>query len=128
MLLNALAPVLSALDAATQKHQIIASNIANARTEGYVSLRATLVPTFAAAFESAGGNGMAAASSSNALSALAVRLDVQPDVDAQGQARPVQIDEQMAALSENTLHYSVLAKATARHMSVLNMAVSDGKK
>lgn len=126
MLFESLLPVTTALDATSQRHRVIATNIANAQAAGYVPMRTSFTTMYAQ------GATRATTSTETGLNlgiaSLAVRLQVEPDLDAHGGIRPVRIDEQMAALSENTLQYAILTKGLNRQLSLLSAAISEGKK
>lgn len=103
-----------ALDAATLRQQVIATNIANASSAGYVPMRAS----FAAQVEDGLRGG--------ALPALQVRID--PERSINGGPAVVHIDTEVAALAENNLHYQALVRGLNRHLSILASAVSEGKR
>jgi flagellar basal-body rod protein FlgB len=108
-----------ALDAATLRHQVHAANIANATTPGYKAQRLS--------FEAQVREGLQAAKSGNAASAqLSVR--VEPDLAADGQPHAVHLDAEVAAMSQNTVHYQTLVRALNRQLSILATAVSEGKR
>ncbi|HRI55460.1 MAG TPA: flagellar basal body protein [Anaerolineae bacterium] len=100
-----------ALDAASMRQRVIASNIANASTPGYAPQRVS--------FEAE----LAAADQGFALSAR-----VEPAPVATGLTAGVQLDVEVAALAQNTVHQQVLLKALQRHMAMLATAVSEGKR
>ncbi|MWL90529.1 flagellar basal body protein [Cupriavidus sp. SW-Y-13] len=111
-----------ALDAASLQHRVLAANVANANTPGYVPMRLR----FAARIE--GGAVRQATAATDPASMFAVRMSLQPAFDASGAAATVQPDQEVAAMSENALHYQALASALDKHFSILASAASDGKR
>lgn len=111
-----------ALDAASLQHRVLAANVANVNTPGYVPMRLR----FAARIED--GAARRATAATDPASMFAVRMSLQPALDASGAAATVQPDQEVAAMSENALHYQALAAALDKHLSILSSAVSDGKR
>lgn len=109
--------VTSALDAASLRHVAIAQNIANASVPG---ARAAEV-----SFERELDHVRDALRTGQALS-----VDDIPSAqwEEMGPEVSIQLDEQAAALSSNSMHYQVLLKAMSRHMSLLSVAVNDGRR
>ncbi|NVE01297.1 flagellar basal body protein [Massilia sp. BJB1822] len=102
-----------ALDASAMRQQATARNIANAGTPGYQRLGVS--------FESRLGELREALQQGRrpAMTAAA-----RPQFETLGlPGDMVALDQEMAALSENTLHHQALLKALSRHMSVLGIAV-----
>jgi len=114
-----------ALDAATLRHQVIAANIANAGSQGFVPQRVRFEAQIAQALQNNSRTDTHASASP-----LAPRLNVriEPDLAADGRPRAVQLDAEVAALSQNSLHYQALLRALNRQLSMLSTAVSDGKR
>lgn len=112
-----------ALDAATLRQQAIASNIANANAAGYIPLRVSFNAEFDAVRRSLVDRGR---TETDALGA--VRMQLEPALDANGIAMPVELDAEVAALAQNTTHYQTLIRGLSRHFSMLASAVSEGKK
>lgn len=112
-----------ALDAASLRHQAIAANIANHATVGYVPQKLD--------FESQMREAQRVLQSKGSIDAFAlsgVRLPLEPVLDAQGQPAKVQLDEQVADMAQNSVHYQLLARGLSRHLSILSTAASDGKR
>lgn len=115
----------SALDMAVLRQQVIATNIANANTPGYAAKRLTFAQVFESqSFAGASRSGQSATD----VSFDAPRPTIETHLDANGQPQPVQLDQEVAALSENSLHYQVLLKGLGRQLAMLNSAVSEGKR
>jgi flagellar basal-body rod protein FlgB len=112
-----------ALDAASQRQQVLALNIANANTTGYLAQRLTFETHLEAAARDIQSQGSIGP---HALQAMSLRLD--PVVDARGQPQQVQLDTEMAEMARNAVHYQALVKGLNRHFSILTIAVNDGRK
>ena len=113
----------SALTAGSSRQAAVASNIANAGTEGYVPLRLG----FDATLEDARGTLLERGSiDPSQISALRGRLE--PMLDASGVATRVQLDAEMAELASNSVHFQALLQGLSRHLSILALAAADGRK
>ena len=104
-----------ALDAAATRQQVIAANIANANVDGYVAQGVSFEAVMTGAFDGAGA----------AMPGL--QAHVGPKLDLEGRPQPVQIDAEMADLSLNQLRYQTLIAGLNKHLSVLAVAIADGK-
>jgi flagellar basal-body rod protein FlgB len=112
-----------ALDAASQRQQVIAANIANANTVGYVPQRLSFEDQLDDV-----RRGLQSGKKLDAYALAAMQPHLTPVVDGSGQAEKVQLDQEVAALSQNSVQYQALIKGLNRHMSILNIAVTDGKR
>lgn len=112
-----------ALDAASLRHQAISANIANVQTQGYVSLRVSFEDQLEAARRSLYERG-----SIDQTSLTSVRPRLEPALDMDGQALPLQLDDQVAQMTVNAVQYQALLKGLSRHLSLQMIAASDGKK
>lgn len=112
-----------ALDVASQRQQVIAANIANANTVGYVPQRLS----FSEQIEDV-QRSLKAGQPLDAYALAAFQARLTPVLDAGGQPGKVQLDEEVAALSQNSVQYQALIKGLNRHFSILGMAASDGKR
>lgn len=111
-----------ALDAAGMRQQAIAQNIANANTPGYQRVSVSFESRLAALRDGAGNL---------ATPSLASLGDYRPAFDyapASLQGSGVALDQEMAQLSENTLHHQALLKALNKHMSLVSIAINEGKR
>lgn len=111
------------LEAASRRHEAIAANIANAATEGYTPVRLAFDAHLAEARQSLRDRG-----SVDPFALAGVRMELQPVLDADGQAAPVQLDVEMAELARNAVQYQALTQGLSRHLSILAAAAADGKK
>lgn len=111
-----------ALDAAGMRQQAIAHNIANANTPGYQRISVSFEQRLAALADGAGKIG---------APSLAGLADLRPSFEyaaplAAGSA--IALDQEMAELSENTLHHQALLKALNKHLSLMSIAINEGKR
>jgi len=109
-----------ALDAATLRHQVIAANIANAGSAGFVPRRASFEAHLADSQRIAQGVPRPLAPE------LQVRIEL--DLTPGGQVRDVHVDNEVAAMAENSLHYQALVRGLSRHLGILASAVTEGKR
>ncbi|RQO63591.1 flagellar basal body rod protein FlgB [Paucibacter sp. KBW04] len=114
-----LALVGRALDVATLRQAVHAQNIANANVEGYLpsSVR----------FEEHLGHVRAALSDRQPVQPRDLEV-LQPSVVAAALGSKVELDMEVSALARNSMHYQALVKVLDREMSLMSLAVSDGKR
>ena len=113
-----------ALDAASLRHRVIAHNIANANTEGYAPLRVNFEEQFDAVRSALGQSQPVDRSLLDGL-----RPVVSQDGPVNGSATTrVALDLEVARLAQNTVHYQALLRGTAKHLSILGIAVTEGKR
>jgi flagellar basal-body rod protein FlgB len=111
-----------ALDAAGMRQQAIAHNIANANTPGYQRISVSFEQRLAALGDGAGHV---------ATPSLASLADFRPSFEYAAAAEAgsgVALDQEMAQLSENTLHHQALLKALNKHLSLMSIAINEGKR
>lgn len=111
-----------ALDAAVLRQQVIASNIANASTAGYQPQRVTFDVHVQRAWQMSQPGSTSPSTLGDGLSMTA---RVAPS--SAGEAT-VQLDQEVAAMAQNTTHYQLLLRGLNRHFSLLASAVSEGKR
>jgi flagellar basal-body rod protein FlgB len=113
----------AALDAASIRQRVGALNIANAQTPGYRPQRVV--------FESALAAGRARLAHGARLSAddiPQVRIEqASPNVEHPYGSSTVAIDQEVAAISINALHYQALARALSGQYALVDMALTDGR-
>jgi len=117
------AMVSTALDAASLRQQVIASNIANAGRSDYAAQRVSFEATLAAMTP-----GAPSAARDASHSPFDLRMRIEPDRLADGSPRPIQLDEEVGALAQNSMHYQALVKALGKYLSLMAAAVGDGKR
>ena len=100
-----------ALDAASMRQQVIAANIANADVPGYTARTVTFDAVMSGAF----------------AGSASLDAHIVPRLDADGRPHAVQIDSEMAELSINQLQYQTLVAGLNKQLSVLSVAIADGK-
>lgn len=107
-----------ALDAATLRHETIAANIANINSDGYMPLKVGFEEYLDRA-------DIARADWSPMRGAIAPV--VEPDLSAAGLSPQAALSTEIVKLNANTIHYQALIKAMSRAVSVMQIAVSEGK-
>lgn len=111
-----------ALDVATMRHQVIANNIANANTEGFVpqsvSFEEQLNEMLLNAPEQLNDSFV-----ETELQHLKNRLDSGENVHNNAESK-VQIDMEMARLAENTIKYQALLNGLNKYSSITKMAIT----
>jgi flagellar basal-body rod protein FlgB len=113
-----------ALDAAQLRQQAIATNIANATNEGFTPLRVS----FEAQLEDA-RRAIETRGHLDAASLIGAEPVIEQAPPGPGGALPlVQLDQEVADMSRNAVHYQALLKGLARHYELLGSAISEGKR
>lgn len=117
-------PALSiALDAAAARHEAIASNIAHANRAGHVPLR----PRFDVEMNRA-SPGESTTRPAPRPSPFRLIVHDAPLPAGGSQSAGIHLDQEMAALSQNALHYQALLKGVNRYMALMASAVTEGKR
>lgn len=112
-----------ALDAASLRQQTLAANIAQAGVEGATPLAVAFETQLDQAREELASAGLVRRDT-----LAAVRPEIEPALDAAGRPALQSVDEQMAQLARNAVHYQALVQGLSRHLGVLALAASDGRK
>lgn len=109
----------SALDAAALRQVVHAHNIASASADGFTPMRVNFETQMTQVREAlARGDSL----STTDLSDIAATVESLP------LGSKVELDTEVAALARNGLHYQALLKALDRELSIMSMAVSDGRR
>ena len=111
----------AALDLAARRHEVSASNIANAATEGFVPQRLGFQSHVEQARDEWRRDGRVASGTAESLRAMPPSL---ASLDPAGW----RIDTQMAEMARNSMHYQALIQGVSRHMALLALAASDGRR
>lgn len=106
-----------ALDAGALRHQAIAQNIANANVSGALAQRVQ--------FEELLGAVQADLAAGRPLQVQDIPEAI---VSTDGPEHPIALDEQMAALSSNSLQYQALLRAVGRHLGILGIAAQEARR
>lgn len=106
-----------ALDAGSLRHQAIAQNIANANVTGALAQRVQ--------FEEMLGAVQADLAAGRPIQAQDIPHAA---VITDSAEHPIALDEQMAALSSNSLQYQALLRAVGRQLSILGIAAQEGRR
>jgi len=113
-----------ALDAASLRHRVIAHNIANANTEGFAPLRVDFEEQFDA---------LRSALSQSRPIDRGLLEGLRPAVaqdgpSSVGTTAKMALDLEVARLAQNTVHYQALIRGAAKHLSILGLAITEGKR
>ncbi len=117
--------VMLALDGASARHAAIATNIANSSNEEFrpvVSRFDALIGHIRATANAHGSEAML----EREISAARTALQSQP-LEESPTAVKVALDVEMAKLARNTLQYQALLAAQGKNMSILRMAIKEGR-
>lgn len=114
-----------ALDASVLRQQAIASNIANANTEGYRPVTVDFEGQLEQARANLEAQGFLRAGS---LEGVEPRIVMRPSSALFGLPAKVQLDLEVSNMTQNAVHFQAMARGLSRHFSILSAAVSDGKK
>lgn len=117
--------VMLALDGASARHAAIATNVANSSNEDHrpvVSRFDALIGQIRADVNAQRPD----AALNREIAAARSALQAQPFAESESGAR-VALDMEMAKLARNTLHYQALLAAQGKNMSILRMAIKEGR-
>ena len=119
---NANALLSLALDAAGMRQQAIAHNIANVNSPGHQRVSVSFESRMAAL---RGPDGKVAHPSLADLSNYRPAFEYAQVGSAEN---TVALDQELAQLSETTLHQQALLKALNKHFALIGMAIAEGKR
>jgi len=108
-----------ALDAAALRHVAHAQNIANANVEGARTVRVS--------FEEQMDNVRSALQAGQPVASRDVPVAQTFELDTTKDSH-IHLDDEVAALSRNAMHYQTLVRALSRHMGLMSLAVNDGRR
>jgi flagellar basal-body rod protein FlgB len=108
-----------ALDAASLRHAVHAHNIANANSQGFKPVQVQ--------FEEHMAHLRDALLRGEQVSARDVK-GVEATLTPAAYGTTVELDHEVAALSQNSLQYQALIKALDRQIGMMSLAVSDGRR
>ena len=112
-----------ALDAAAARQQVIAGNIANANTQGYVPQALDFEGQLEQARRTLREHGRLDAA---ALGDMKFRQH--PVLRTDGQPARVELDVEVGNMARNAVQYQALVKGLSRHLAMLSSAATEGKK
>lgn len=111
----------SALDLAARRHALTAANIAHAGTDDYLAQRLPFESRLEELRAGITGRGFLDQGSLEALRGLSA-------IPAETGADKVQVDREMTELARNAVQFQTLVQGLARHLSLLALAASDGRR
>lgn len=114
-----------ALDASLLRQQAIATNIANANSQGYIPVRVSFEDQLASASN-------ALLDRSHDVASMAELKDIEPRLETAvsneaGVGPKVQLDQEVARLMQNVIHYEALLAGLSKRTSILQMAINEGR-
>ena len=113
----------AALDAASRRQALVAANVANAGSEGFMPLRLSFDAQVEEARTVLRDRGFLDGAGLDALRSLA---QVAPESSTTETG--VQLDAEMAELARNAVQFQALLQGVTRHLSMLALAAADGRK
>lgn len=115
-----------ALDAAQLRHTAISNNIANANTPGYTRQKVNFEDQLVSASAAlrTGSNAPGLSSLLGSISPV-LAADTSTGADLQG---GVELEREMAELAKNVVRYEALLKGLGKEMSILSIAINEGRK
>jgi flagellar basal-body rod protein FlgB len=112
-----------ALDAASMRHQAIATNMANANTAGYAPLTVSFASQMDEARRTLNDKGRL-----DAGSLVGVKPSIELATGHGGVPVKMMLDVEAANMAQNAVHFQALLKGLNRHYQILSAATNDGKK
>ncbi|WP_163834378.1 flagellar basal body rod protein FlgB [Spartinivicinus ruber] len=113
------------LDRSVLEHKLIANNVANVNTKNYVPLTTKNSETFEAILASF--EEQAEEVRQSQLKSIVKDWDITAEIAAETNKDTVAIDDEMAKLSMNTLHYQALLRAKSELKDLMTVAVQGVK-
>lgn len=112
------------LGALSLRHRVIANNIANSNTPGFKKSEVSFARELAAFLE-AGGGGAGGGAGGARFQPRVLRVDTTAQrVDGNN----VDVEEEMAKLAENTLLYQAVSRRLSGKISLLRLAITEGRR
>lgn len=112
-----------ALEAATRRHQAITANVANVHASDHLPLAVSFESQLVEARQALAERGRV-----QAADLAGVHPQLEARLDAHGQPVPVQLDLELAEMARNAVHHQALAQGLTRHLGVMALAVSEGRR
>lgn len=109
-----------ALGAAGLRQRVIADNIANVNSPDHVRMRVLFEDQLTQALASA-------QSVQNVPDAMALLGQSTPQLEVDPSQSKIELDEEMAALSSNSLRYQALTRGLSRYFSIASAIASGGR-
>lgn len=114
-----------ALDASQLRQEAIATNIANANSVGYTPLRVSFEDQLAMLKKSLMDTSQDD-SSSIALQNIRPKLETMDETGSAANTK-VEIDQEIARMTQNVVQYEALLEGLTKKISILQMAINEGK-
>ncbi len=114
-----------ALDGLAARHKALAANVANADTPGYRRIQVAFEDQLRNALEQSGSLGPSAQAN---VRAVTPQTTIDETAQPRENGNTVNIDLEMAQLSENTLSYQAVLRAASIKGEMLRNAIWEGKR
>lgn len=115
-----------ALNVSSLKQQVISNNIANSNTAGYKPLRVDFdkqLQNLSTVLSDRGDSKAA----ENLMNTLQPKVVIDQEANQLGDIS-VRLDQEMANMTENTVHYQALIESISKKMSLLRLAINGGQR
>ncbi len=115
-----------ALNVSSLKQQVISNNIANSNTVGYKPLKVDFQKQLQS-LSVALSNRSDSNSVENMIGTLRPEVVVDKELEQLGD-KSVRLDQEMANMTENNVHYQALIESLTKKMSLLRLAINGGQR
>lgn len=115
-----------ALNVSSLKQQVISNNIANSNTVGYKPLKVDFDKQLQNLSVTL-SNRTDPNSVSSMIKTLQPQVVVDKELDQLGD-KSVRLDQEMANMTENAVHYQALIESVTKKMSLLRLAINGGQR
>ncbi len=121
------------LDASWLRNEVISNNIANVDTPGFKSSKVEFENALASAVEAAGGTELKTTRTRHIRTGAEKAVNLEPVVTKdyhtayRADGNNVDVEAEMAALAQNSLHYYTLVSKINSEFRKLNLAIRGGK-
>ncbi len=113
------------------RHTVTTGNIANAETPGYHAQKVDFEEAMARALDIDGNQSMTATNENHFIAGEALPTNPQvydnPDVAVNNDGNTVDMEKEMAALSENSILYKAALQLINKKMAAMKYAISEGR-
>lgn len=115
------------------RHNITASNVANAETPGYQAKKMDFEGALQRALDLDGGNAMSTSNpdhfaiGGNSVSKMRPDIYADPDGAVNNDGNTVDVEKEMSALSENAIMYKAALQLINKKMAALKYAATEGR-
>ncbi|THB75547.1 MAG: flagellar basal body rod protein FlgB [Gammaproteobacteria bacterium] len=115
-----------ALNVSSLKQQVISNNIANSNTVGFKPLKVDFEKQLQSLSKTL-SNRTDSDSVSSMIKTLQPEIVIDQDFDQLGD-KSVRLDQEMADMTENSVHYQALIESVTKKMALLRLAINGGQR